>query len=658
MLISGFISNYKYFEDSRKSEHFYEITCCPDVNEEICYYARGESGKPVPFGTDAIVDTELNTVRIGNFKFQIEGTFQKRLNIVNYQGFVLDCLDSDIGIYNLDNEIYLFGSACLDLPIGSNVTLFNLHLVKVNDLSWIFKLTGKSFKKSSHILVYCPAFSSYLEGTETVSYDNFITTRSNIFALIYANTWLKNKFDFESPCFNELDELSACLFQKEINRQGGQFIGHCEKCCFSDNFFEYSDTKIIKTAKNVKELFHQINDSIRKNSSYNNQIFSGTTVLRNEIVQGIIARKTQNLYNLTSGEKTIQIYCEDSNFDPSDGSTIMIFDAHVIVEIYPKLRIPDSWIVKAYLWISPETKVWSPNGFSRSFGFNFTYPPGFILCQIVKKYLILKDFNNIQYDTAVIHVESEKGRHYFLLNPTEKYYGIINTSDCDNEAIISIGHLIHESCFTEASSDKYFLPPSEIIPTLSCTLKFDEKRGPLQVHVNDIPHLSLIKSLRFFSIKLRTYSISSLYLKLICSKCKSQISSGRCLGHFDDFQPILIISAVIEAADMNGSPCSILVDQFSLFSKLYKLDKLFKTRIINLLTAAGFIKLESEHFSFKEFFKPQTATDTLAYFIVNSLPRVSEIVHCTFDTSNSILKPINLEICDPKLEIINLLKLF
>ena len=73
--------------------------------------------------------------------------------------------------------------------------------------------------------------------------------------------------------------------------------------------------------------------------------------MSNEIVQGIVQGK-QNLYNLTSGEKTIQIYCEDSNFNPSDGSTIMIFDAHVIVEIYPKLKIPDSWIVKAFVDIS------------------------------------------------------------------------------------------------------------------------------------------------------------------------------------------------------------------------------------------------------------------------------------------------------------------
>ena len=162
MKIPGFVSNYKYFEDSHKSEHFYEITCSGnDVeNEEICYYARGEKGEPVPFGTDINLDTASNTLKIRNFELSVEGPFSKRLNVVNYQGFVLDCLDSDIGIYNLDNEIYLFGSACLDLPIGSSVTFFNLHLTYISDLSWMFKLFGKSIKKSTHVLVYCPAFSS------------------------------------------------------------------------------------------------------------------------------------------------------------------------------------------------------------------------------------------------------------------------------------------------------------------------------------------------------------------------------------------------------------------------------------------------------------------------------------------------------------------
>ena len=112
---------------------------------------------------------------------------------------------------------------------------------------------------------------------------------------------------------------------------------------------------------------------------------------------------------------------------------------------------------------------------------------------------------------------------------------------------------------------------------------------------------------------------------------------------------------------MNGSSCSILIDQFSLFDKLYGLDYSFQTKLISSLKASGYVKLESEHFSFKEYFKSQTTDNpSLESFIVQHIPRISKLINCTFpfNTSNLVLKPINLEICDPKSEIINILKLF
>ena len=671
MLFPGLITNYKYFEGANKSEHFYEISCAgsdEEIREEVCYYAHGEQGKPLPFGSEVILDKTSKIAKIGGFEFSFEGPFHKRLNIVNYQGFVLDCLDSDVGVYNLDNEIHLFGSACLDLPIGSSVTFFNLHLVYMRDFNWMLHLFGKNIKKSAHILVYCPAFSSYLEGCETVSYDNLIETKANFSSLIYTNEWLKSNFKIEFPGFTDLDEISSFL-AKETSDKGAKFIGHCEKCSFSTNSFDFNDAgqmKQISTAKTVKESFHKIKNALQENSVCSNHVLSRANVLRNEVIYGILTRKKANLFDLTSTGKTIPIYCEDSNFNPENGSTIFIFNAYQIIELIPKLRVPNSWIAKAYLWISPETKVWSPNGFLRNLQMNFTCPSGFLLCKIVKKYLILKDFNHTQYETVVIHVESERGPHCFHLNPTEKYYGIINSLDSETtEALISIKHLIHESFFKEASESSP-LPSSAIIPTLFCALAFDGeqttmKKGPLQVLLNDLPYLAFIKGIQFFSIKLRTYSISTLSLKMLCSKCKSQIESGKCLGHFGDFTPAIVLSAVIESSDMNDTPCSILIDQFSLFAKIYGLDNSFKTKIVDSLKACGAVKLGPEHFSFKETFRTRTTENqSLEVSIATLIPHVSKVINCTFsiNMANSILKPINLEICDPKTELMNILKLF
>ena len=137
---NGMISNYKYYEDQINSQNlgnFYEITTEED---EKCYYVQCRKGEALAYGTDAKIDPSSKLAFFNNSTYPIIGPFEKGLNIINYQGFVIDCLDSDIGVYNLDNEIFLFGSACLDLPIGVNVTLFNLHLVHLDDTNWILLL--------------------------------------------------------------------------------------------------------------------------------------------------------------------------------------------------------------------------------------------------------------------------------------------------------------------------------------------------------------------------------------------------------------------------------------------------------------------------------------------------------------------------------------
>lgn len=654
----GLITNYKFYESSTVSEHFYEIRI--EGNDREFYYAHGKEGDAVIFGTEVEIDLTSNTVIINGYQFPVLGPFERLKNVINYQGFVVDCLDSDIGVYNLDNEIFLFGSACLDLPIGISVTLYNLHLMRLTDTNWIYRLFGSSLKKSTHVLVYCPAFSSYLEGTEHVSYDNIISIKANFASLIYANKWLKTNLQIEFPGFQSLDEFASVLFPENYGKSAA-FLGHCEKCIFTDNFTDLLDflhRKTLLTSQALKENFIKIKDELQNSNIYSNQTLNCTKWLRNEIVYGTVKRKNSVLFEVCSGDKVTTIFCNDSSFAPEDDCFILIFNALQIVELVPKLRIIDSWSTKAYLWISPETRVWSPTGYfwSSSSSADSDPPANHISCKIIRKYLIQKEIEFVQYEIIAIQVESEKGLNCFYLNPKEKYYGIL--SGALNEGISVLRYFIDESFF-KASDEPLLLPSSAIKATLSCTLTVDSKQqGPLQVRVNDLPFLPQVKGLQFFSLTLRTYSISSLFIRLTCLKCKSQVESGKCLNHYDNFVPNLQISAVIETSDMDGTSCNVLIDKFSFLEEILGTAKTpFKNDLIKLLKAPGSMKLSSDHFSFSNFLKQ--SEKSLESSAAELFPSVSKVVKFTFPISlvNFVLKPVSIEICDPKVELIKILRL-
>lgn len=662
------ISAYKDYEDSDGNlTHYYEIT---GLDDQKCYYIQSRTGQAFPYGTEVYLDTISNTATIEQTQFPISNTFDKVLTVVNYQGFVIDCLDSNMGVYNLDNEIYLFGSGCLDLPIGISVTLFNLHLIPIRDTSWIFKLFGTSLKKLTHILVYCPAFSSFMEGSDEISYDVLIETRSNFWSLIYANQWAKtNLKEHEFLGFQLLDQLASVLFGDNNQFKNAKFIGHCEQCSYTEDFTDLtnlSNLKMLTSASELKESFHRIKSELLKSDSttFSNQVLSKTSWLRNEIISGTVKRKNSVLFDVISDDKTISIYCHESaGFNPPEDSFIFIFNALQMVEIVPKLRCSDSWTTKAYLWMSPETRVWSSSGFFWAPKLDLKTLSGYISCKITRKYLIMKDFiDGKPAEVAVIHTESEKGPHYFYLNPLDKFYGILPESDGINSGILVLSHLIDEKCF-QVSNEPFVLQSSNILPTISCSLNVDKHtilRGPLQVQINDLPYLSMISGLQFFSLKLRFYSLSFLSIELMCSKCKSQVESGKCLAHFEAFSPSLILSAIFDAADMNGTCTNVLIDRFSFLEFIFGLNSVFLDQLINFLKPSGKIKLNSDHFAFSNELKPAEDRPTLESMVAAMIPRVSRVFNCTFPSNmtNSALKPTNMEFCDPKLELINILKLF
>lgn len=671
MIQNGTITACKDYEDSNGNlNHFYEIT---SLDDKICHYINSKIGMALPYGTEVQIDPIKNIASIADTQFHITDTFDKTINVVNYQGFVIDCLDSDMGVYNLDNEIYLFGSGCLDLPIGVNVTLFNLHLNAINDSNWIFKLFGRSLKKSTHILVYCPAFSSFMEGSDAISYDNLVETRSNFWSLTFANQWIKDNLkDYGFLGFKSMDQLASLLFSNNNQMKTAKFIGHCQLCRYTEDFTDLSDTlntKKLKSCLDVKGYFHRTKNDLfqRKQVTSSNQILSQTNWLSNDIIYGRLKRKNSVLFDLISDDKTVSVYCNESlGFDPPDNLMIFVFNALQIVEIVPKLRSSDSCTTKAYLCITSETKVWSPDGFFWDSKIDLKVHSAFISCKITQKYLILKDsIDGKPAEVTVIHTESEKGPHCFYLNPTEKFYGIVpETAESNKDDILVFRYLIDEKCF-QVERDYFFIKSSaEILPTICFSLNFDEEagnlRGPLQVRLSHLPYLSHVSNLQFFSLKLRFYSLSTLSIKLICSKCKSKVESGKCLTHFTSFSPNLLLSAIFETRDVDGTCATILIDRFSFFEQILGLKSNFYDFLIEFLKPTGRIKLNSDHFSFKNELKSAEDRPSLESTLASQIPRVSKVFICTFPSSvaNSVLKPTNLEFCDPKLELINILKLF
>lgn len=696
----GILTNFKFLNSNTlDSDYFYEIT----TKDDTCYYLRSNSngnnkiitmkyGDEVQIKSENYINTQMDTSNYNKHtelpaiipSHPVLGPFSNNFKTVNYQGFILDCLDQDFGVYNLDNEIILFASGCIEFEAIRNsntkTTFYNLHLVQMEDMSWILKLFGRYLKNSTHILVFCPSFSSYSKDGNEV-YENIVSTKSNFSSLIYSYFWLKNLkiekgLKLKFPGFKSLDDLASILIQNNNSSNNSNFERHCQSCAFTDNFIDLNDlilTKKIIFANEIKSYFHSTKSKLLNSTIYSNQVLSKVTWLNNEILFGTIHRKNSILFDLKSGENSISIYCNDLTFNPPQNIEIFIFNPLQILEIVPKLKCANSWTTKAYLWISPNTKVWSFSGYfwsslsSNNENENF---PDFIKCKITRKYFILKEFEGKQFETAVIHVESSQGPRCFHLNPTEKFYAILpenekNENESNNliDEIFSITFFINENYFKDYSNSIPVISSSSIIPTVICNLQINpndkNNKGAIQVRLNDLPYLSYLKGVQFFSLKLRFYSPSSLSLKLICSKCQKLIIAGNCLTHSnsENFIPLLTVSAVFDTADSEGNHCNVLIDRFSVFESILNLNSVVKTHLIQILKTSGHVKLESEHFSFINYIKP---IEKIENIVAQLLPRISKVCLCTFpvNMAKSVLRPVNLEICETKSEILNLLNYF
>ena len=699
----GIVTNFKFLNSNAlDSDCFYEIT----TNDDTCYYLRSISnrnnktitmGDEVQINSENYITNQMDCNKCSELpvivpSHPISGPFKINVKTVNYQGFILDCLDQDFGVYNLDNEIILFASGCIKFEAITNsntkTTFYNLHLVQMEDMSWILKLFGRYLRNSTHILVYCPSFSSYSKEGKKEVYENItLSTKSNFSSLIYSHFWLKNfkiekGLKLEFPDFKSLDDLASILIPDNNNSSNNSnFEGHCQSCAFTDNFSDFHDlilTKKIIQANDMKSYFHSTKSELLNSTIYSNQVLSRVTWLHDEILFGTIHRKNSILFELRSGEKSISIYCNDLMFNPPQNIEIFIFNPLQILEIVPKLKCANSWTSKAYLWISPNTKVWSSSGYfgsslSLSLSSNEKFKfSDFVQCKITRKYLILKEFEGKQFETAVIHVESSKGPRCFHLNPTEKFYAILpENTKIENESsnvvdeIFSITFFINENYFKDYSNSVPVISSSSIIPTVTCNLQINpnddknNKGGAIQVRLNDLPYLSYLKGVQFFSLKLRFYAPSSLSLKLICSKCQKLIVAGKCLTHTNsvNFIPLLTVSAVFDTSDSEGNHCNVLIDRFSVFESILNLNSSVKTHLIQILKPSGQVKLESEHFSFVNYIKP---IEKIENIVAQLLPRISKLCLCTFpvNMAKSVLKPVSLEICETKSELLNLLNYF
>jgi hypothetical protein len=176
--------------------------------------------------------------------------------------------------------------------------------------------------------------------------------------------------------------------------------------------------------------------------------------------------------------------------------------------------------------------------------------------------------------------------------------------------------------------------------------------------------LAHLKGVQFFTLKLRFYSISSLSLKLSCSKCKSLVEGNRCLIHYENYSPMVSLNVVFEAADLSdGSKCNVLIDRISDFEMILQRKGTVEA-LVNFSKTSGAIKLSSNSFCFLNSLKNSTDdsdNSTVELKIVQLLlPLISGTFSCTFpfSTRSSILRPNNIEKLESKLEILNVLQYF
>lgn len=594
--------------------------------------------------------------------------FDAQFETVSYSGTIFDCYDPVFGIYNWDNQALLFTCGMLlNLEVFKNYTFENLHCVNLNDVQggveWLKSVIGSPFPTAFGVIfVYCPVYSSlegfYQQPKPTLCCNaDFASLLSSYFFLKRNESIPKGLIDFSF-----LEKFASAALSPNFKVS---FREHCCRCQFTQLVTDYSaslNCKYFIGPKQVKDLMLDMRSALKAKIVYNNTSNFKTRYMNHEILQGRLRFKSKNAFEFFDPCSGTSVSLIDPNGfisytfnDQVDCADVIIFKAHVIVEMIPRLQYANTWSTRAYIWLSNLAKVICHHQQQQS---RPTAQPDCISSsefKLLRRYLQIYNSGGAICEAQFIEVQNTQSgqRLTKALKEQDKFYGLV-TGNAENDPFYEPILIIKDAALS--SPEPLGSDSLKVILKSGIKVPFDEfgRPKPVSVHLEDLHILSGFTGISHFSVKVRVYSIKEALFALKCARCDIQIKGGECLMHKASFVPLLQVKVALSVGDDRDGRCSILVENFDQLCKIMNWkSETFQKQLEKFLSDSGELRFASNEISLV------TAPTTFLQKAIQSSPYKSQLLKLTFPfkTLKSVLKPVQIEICDAKAEILNLISI-
>jgi hypothetical protein len=530
------------------------------VNDSVCYITLIEPCNPLPSLGDSVF------VKGNDVEGRLQGTIHPRtLNsglervpssaalrpfrpkaTINYRGIVMDCLDPHFGVYNLDNQVALFGCFALNaaMEIGSSTDLFNLHVVSVSDeyMHLISVLFGPIPQKLGVFLVFCPSYSQMLQSSLERKPEK--TTNSEIkgtfLALLQAYAWFKQLHLPAKP--EELLPLAASLSSPS---SASCFIDHGNACTFVEKDPD-ADSSIfrrkIETLAQVRAQIEQMKLTLKSRAIYGCTIFDQTACLKNTLLHGTIRAKAGSGYEIISNDGvSINIAFGFPVHLSLGASTVLIADPTIVVELVPRSNFTNAWLSKSYLFVRTLQQLAPRQVAPDCIPLRLDYAS----LILVKKLVYSRLTGAENREGTAIEVRGEYNGK-LMLSSEHRFFGLLT-----GEAL-----KVSPKAIT-----KGIIFPQDIYFPLKSTVQAEAPTSIIDLTVADLQYFGAESPLSGFCLKARIDSIQSLSVKLTCTQCDRILSADKqCYRHGNAKKFKLLAQATFKIIDRSFSSCTILVN--------------------------------------------------------------------------------------------------
>lgn len=545
---------------------------------------------------------------------------------INYQGLVMDCIDREFGIYNLDNQVTLFGCFQLaPLALGRLYTFYQCHWVKIDALPGIGSLIGPFPCKLDVVLVYCPIFSSMANSEQMQS----MAYTGHWLDLLKSYLWTKKMVSAANSNWLRRISMAVSSIGCDYRSEAALFLKHFEECPCVGAAPPLPPSpvadKTLLDVKSARGLIETTKQGLRDTASYNHLIHEHKQELKGFVVFGHVQRKekgTLELVDATDDSFRINISSDCGAALCGDAA---IIEPSVIVELIPRLGYTNSWLTKSYLM---------PSFIPVRVDDNSAYVSGII----GKKYVSLRQ--PLMKEVVVIEVTGDAAGTYFLAH-SDSFFGLL----CGVRVQIR-KHRDHQDFMMLKSADIRIASPH------GAALSEDDAPLPL-----------LIKDMQFiqdaipasFVLKGRIDAITSLSIKLCCSVCKRPFVNHNCRKHgalSRDLEGLLEVQMAIKIVDRSGAHCSLLISDQVQFLRIFSIQD--KCELYQYLKEP--VLLCEEDFAFAKKYAERPVSP-MAGFLKTKGCR-GALWSFTFAEVRDLqcLTPKTVAKCDLRLELKNLIK--